>query len=341
MRAKNGRKITVHVPKERRLLILGMGEPVRSFMALAGQHLVRGAVCVLGKSGCDQDEERKMRALASEYRFPIAFVDDVSTKEAMDIIGKWRINVGINYGGLWIYPETFIDFFHGRFVNCHAARLPDYRGPGDYSWEVLNDEKSVSVVIHQMVRKVDAGAILIEKSKRFEKRDVIPLDFHDAIEALRMEAFTDFLQLVGTSSSLTFTSQDEQIAAYWPRIESSVHGAINVDWGAEEVRRFINAFREPLSGAFLFYGHQKIFVKGATISPRRKMFHPFMNGLLIHKTQLDYVEVVVGGESILLSEMYDAEGRKMGARAFRLGDRFHVPMAVLEEARRHTPRRRQ
>lgn len=338
MRTNKKDKIILKIPTERRILIIGMGETLRLLVELAGQYLISDSVFIISRRNNDPEDEKRLKLLAGKYNFSVDFVDDINAKDTITKIKKTQSNICINYGGLWIFKEEVISLFNGLFFNCHAANLPDYRGPGDYGWEILNREKSVSVIIHQLVRRVDAGAILIKKTKKFKKKNIYPIDFHNAVRELRKDTFRSFLELVCGSTSFILTPQNDEVAAYWPRLKSSSNGAINLNWSKEEIKLFVCAFSEPLEGAFLFYRGQKIFIKEIEISFRRKQPHPFLRGLIVNRTD-DHVEVIVRDGSILFKKVYDQKGEKIPFGKFRPGDRLSMPVGVLNRAMMHNIRR--
>jgi methionyl-tRNA formyltransferase len=45
-------------------------------------------------------------------------------------------------------------------INIHSGRLPKYRGMMPTFWQLLHGEQSVTVTIHEMVSKLDAGCVL-------------------------------------------------------------------------------------------------------------------------------------------------------------------------------------
>jgi methionyl-tRNA formyltransferase len=48
--------------------------------------------------------------------------------------------IGISFGAAWIFRQQFIDLFAGRLFNCHGTRLPQGRGGGAFSWDIMRRE---------------------------------------------------------------------------------------------------------------------------------------------------------------------------------------------------------
>lgn len=55
--------------------------------------------------------------------------------------------------------------------NFHGGSLPDYRGSGSPIWSIINEEKYTALTIHRLVKKIDAGEIILEKKIYINKND--------------------------------------------------------------------------------------------------------------------------------------------------------------------------
>ena len=74
-------------------------------------------------------------------------------------------------------PELVVVAAYGRFlpddilalppkgcVNVHSSLLPKYRGSAPINWAILNGERVTGVTIQRMVRDMDAGDIILQRS---------------------------------------------------------------------------------------------------------------------------------------------------------------------------------
>ena len=59
--------------------------------------------------------------------------------------------------------QQIIDIPRIATLNCHGGKLPEYRGPANYVWCLLNLESEFFMTIHRMVPQMDAGGIWARK----------------------------------------------------------------------------------------------------------------------------------------------------------------------------------
>jgi methionyl-tRNA formyltransferase len=50
-----------------------------------------------------------------------------------------------------------------RTINCHAGKLPFYRGRNILNWALINDEKEYGITAHYLDEGIDTGDIIVQK----------------------------------------------------------------------------------------------------------------------------------------------------------------------------------
>jgi peptidoglycan/xylan/chitin deacetylase (PgdA/CDA1 family)/folate-dependent phosphoribosylglycinamide formyltransferase PurN len=121
---------------------------------------------------------------------------DLHDPESLQFVRRLDVDLGLIYGTRILKPELFTLPRRGS-INIHKHQLPDYRGCGAPGlWEMRDGRVDLTVTVHRVVREVDAGAVLGERSFPIEpldtlesvgmKADVIGVDL--LIEVLRNES---------------------------------------------------------------------------------------------------------------------------------------------------------
>ena len=49
-------------------------------------------------------------------------------------------------------------------INCHAGKLPLYRGRNVLNWALINDEKEFGITVHFVDENIDTGDIILQKT---------------------------------------------------------------------------------------------------------------------------------------------------------------------------------
>ena len=63
-----------------------------------------------------------------------------------------------------IFKKDIIKFMRHKIINCHAGKLPFYRGRSVLNWVLINDEKEFGITVHYIDEGIDSGDIILQRS---------------------------------------------------------------------------------------------------------------------------------------------------------------------------------
>lgn len=236
--------------------------------------------------------------------------------------------MGISFGAPWIFSENFIKKFQGRLLNNHGMKLPENRGGGGYSWQILRGRREGCYLLHLVDAGVDTGNLVFFKEFLYPESCRIPQDYHDYFDKGLPDFFNAFLAKLESNFDFSEVVQDESKSIYWPRLFTPEHGFIDWHWKTQEIERFICAFDRPYPGASTFVKGKRVHLRGARGDSGDGTFHPFMSGLVYRKTR-DRLSVAVPDGTITIEGVYDQDGADIMGK-IKLGDRFVTPVEHLD-----------
>ncbi|MBI1862094.1 MAG: methionyl-tRNA formyltransferase [Deltaproteobacteria bacterium] len=125
-------------------------------------------------------------------------------------------------------------------LNLHGSLLPAYRGAAPMQWAIWNGETTTGVSVQRMVKKMDAGDILLQKTIPIEDEDtagtllqkMVPVGGSLLVDSLRL--------LEREGEKVCLMPQDETRVTFAPKLDKS-HGRIDWRRSALEVRNQIRA----------------------------------------------------------------------------------------------------
>jgi len=62
-----------------------------------------------------------------------------------------------------IFKSAIINLPRLKTINCHAGKLPFYRGRNVLNWALINDEKEFGITVHYVDEGIDTGDIILQK----------------------------------------------------------------------------------------------------------------------------------------------------------------------------------
>lgn len=233
------------------LKIVFMGTPdfsVPAFEALADAYTVVAVYAQPPRPAGRGKKDRKNPVHVAAEARDIPVYTPLNFKDATD---RERFNahqadlaVVAAYG--LILPQEILDAPRLGAINIHASLLPRWRGAAPIQRAIMTGDKETGVTIMQMVKKLDAGAMLTKETLPITA-DSTAGNLHDALSALGSEMIVPAVTALD-AGHLTPEEQDETLVTYAAKIDKA-EAAIDWTRSAEDLSRHIRGL-SPFPGAF-------------------------------------------------------------------------------------------
>ncbi|MBR2044938.1 MAG: methionyl-tRNA formyltransferase, partial [Agathobacter sp.] len=131
-----------------------------------------------------------------------------------------------------------------KTINCHAGKLPFYRGRNILNWALINDEKEFGITVHYVDEGIDTGDIILQRC--FEITD------SDTYKTLLNIAYTECAEVL--YDALKMIQKEEVRVIYQDEIDKvgmycgmRQEGDEILDWNqnSRDVFNFVRAICDP------------------------------------------------------------------------------------------------
>jgi methionyl-tRNA formyltransferase len=263
-------------------------------------------------------------------KIPYTSVSDLAKLDQMEGLQKWKEYIAFSVSSPWIFDADFIARFDGNFVNVHGSSLPQWKGGGGFSWQIMGRRIDKGISIHLLTPGLDDGDVIVRGGFEYDSSDLTPKDYLLKQRSKMADLVCGFLNDVAAGKSFRREQQSPSEGCYWPRLSTSKHGWIDWSWDRVDIMNFIRAFSDPYPGAQTFLSGKKIVCKKALLHKDECFFHPFQHGIAFRKAP-EGIFVACRGGGLLLSGLYDESGKDI-SKNVRVGSRLHTPRETLESA---------
>jgi len=103
---------------------------------------------------------RSIARLAAERSIPMVPARSVNAPEYMARVRQLEPDVIVSVAAPDIFRADILRVPRLGCINIHSGRLPVYRGMMPTFWQMLHGEPNVTVTVHEMAERLDAGAVL-------------------------------------------------------------------------------------------------------------------------------------------------------------------------------------
>lgn len=117
---------------------------------------------------------RSIASLAAARGFPLLPAASVNSEEYLAKVKALAPEMIVSVAAPEIFKSPLLSIASIGCLNIHSGKIPEYRGMMPTFWQMLEGKPCVTVTVHEMVPKLDAGGVV----ETFE----FPLKEHDSLD---------------------------------------------------------------------------------------------------------------------------------------------------------------
>lgn len=115
--------------------------------------------------------DQKLIKMAIENKIPVLMEKNINEKKFLDKIEKFDCDIYISMSFNQIFKKDILNLPPKGIINCHAGKLPFYRGRNVLNWVLINDEKEFGITVHYVDEGIDTGDIILQKTYVITEKD--------------------------------------------------------------------------------------------------------------------------------------------------------------------------
>lgn len=87
----------------------------------------------------------------------------INSQEFISQAKKYECDLFVSMSFNQIFKKEIINLPKLKTINCHAGKLPFYRGRNILNWALINDEKEFGITVHFIDEGIDTGDIILQR----------------------------------------------------------------------------------------------------------------------------------------------------------------------------------
>lgn len=198
-----------------------------------------------------------LRKIAEENDIKVYVNKNVNSEEFIDFSKSLNLDLSVSMSFNQIIKEKLRKTNKIGFINCHAGKLPYYRGRNILNWVLINNEKEFGITTHFIDDGIDTGDIINQAVIPIEKKDDYSTLLEKAIKK-SPELLYDALVKI-KSGNYNLVKQNHISGSYFSnrRIGDEY---IDWSWSSKRVYNFVRAITDPAPGAQTFLNNKKVYI---------------------------------------------------------------------------------
>ncbi len=210
--------------------------------------------------GRNDGKDEVLPRMAIENDIPFLRDSNVNGEKFLDCIEAYGADLFVSMSFDQIFGEPFINLPRLGVINCHAGKLPFYRGRNVLNWALINDEREFGVTVHFVDDGVDTGDIINQKCFPITDSD----DYGTLLERAYVECAEVLLEtLAEIQKGKAIRQKQSSVHPHGFYCSGRTPGDERLDWNqsSRRVFNFVRALSDPGPSARSFKGQDEILIK--------------------------------------------------------------------------------
>jgi methionyl-tRNA formyltransferase len=109
-------------------------------------------------------KDQTLLKYANKYQIDYHIGVDVNSDTFYQIVKHSEIDLAVSMSFNQIFKNKIANAPALGSINCHAGKLPFYRGRNILNWVIINDEADFGITVHYIDEGIDTGDIILQRS---------------------------------------------------------------------------------------------------------------------------------------------------------------------------------
>tara|TARA_B110000285_G_scaffold215840_1_gene262571 strand:+ start:74 stop:979 length:906 start_codon:yes stop_codon:yes gene_type:complete len=234
-------------------------------------------------------KDKMLKKIAEKYKIKFFKKKNINDIKFINYIKKNKIDLLASMSFDQIFKNEIINAINNNIINCHAGKLPFYRGRNILNWALINGEKDFGITTHFVNKKIDTGDIILQKIFKISKND----DYKSLLIKSHNECakiiFKTIKKIQNNDYKATPQNKFSKKSSYFKK---RVMGdeIINLKQKSYHIKNFVRALVEPGPIARINLKNNQICVKKISILNKKNVIHKINNNLLTVKNKKIYLK---------------------------------------------------
>ena len=190
-----------------------------------------------------------------------------------------------------IFKKDIINSVNKKIINCHAGKLPFYRGRNILNWALINGEKEFGITTHFINEKIDCGKIIRQKVFKISKDD----DYKSLLDKSYNECAKILYKTIKSLQNNDYIVKAQNtISSKSSYFRKRIMGdeVLNLKKKSNEIVNFVKALVEPGPLARINLRNNQIFIKKVSIVKDKTLSDELNNNIIKIKNNKIYLSTI-------------------------------------------------
>ena len=252
-----------------------------------------------------------LKNYCNKYNIDYLKNKNINSTEFLDSIIHYQCDLFVSMSFNQIFKKSIINIPRLKTINCHAGKLPFYRGRNILNWVLINGEKEFGVTVHYMDEGIDTGDILLQKSFQITDMDDYSTLLNRAYKECALLLYESIKKIKNGTVNRQAQKSIHPVGFYCSNRKEGDE-IINWNQSSRDVFNFIRAISLPGPKARTFFQDNEVCINRAELIKDAPIYKGIPGAVL--KANENELIIKTKDSFICIIEWYCKEKIKTGRR---------------------------
>ena len=210
---------------------------------------------------CVRDDHRDPILIkeGGKYGIDVIWTTNINSKDFIEKIKLYEVDLFVSMSFNQIFHKDMINLPPLKTINCHAGKLPFYRGRNILNWVLINDEKEFGITVHYVDEGIDTGDIILQRS--------YPITDEDDYSTLLERAYVGCADILYEAIKLIYNEKEIKIKqssidpfGMYCGMRMKGDEVLNWNQSSRDIFNFVRAICKPGPQAICFCKEEEVLI---------------------------------------------------------------------------------
>lgn len=208
----------------------------------------------------NDNPDRILKKMAEDHQIQVVTHQNINSDEFLKMIDILNCDLFVSMSFNQIFKDAILTKPRLKTINCHAGKLPFYRGRNVLNWALINDEREFGITVHYVDNGIDTGDIILQQT--------FPIYEDDDYSTLLSTAFKNCpiilyhaIKLIQTDNVNVLKQTDIDPLGFYCIARETGDELINWNQNSRVIFNFIRAICSPGPGGSTFLKSKEVNIQ--------------------------------------------------------------------------------
>lgn len=232
-------------------------------------------------------EDETLKNFSDKYNIEYLYPAKINSKEFIEKVKTFNCDLFVSMSFNQIFKEEIINIPNFKTINCHAGKLPFYRGRNILNWALINDEKEFGITVHYIDEGIDTGDIILQRSYQITEKDTYKSLLNISYEECANILY-DAIKLIQNRKVVPIKQNSIHATGFYCGRRGRGDEILNWNQTSREIFNFIRAICEPGPMATTFFNNNEVKINSSRLINEAPIYKG-KPGQVLAKTEKGYL----------------------------------------------------